>query len=152
MLSNNIKYIKVEGKMRFLLVLFMAIPTLLAATPEENHAEFKWIDCPEDEVNLVACLRVDFPGDKTDDIALLNKVGGEDTILSGFLKNENTKAISVTVYEDHMEVDDKTRLHTQTEQYFNIMIFPLSNSTHLKCHISRSHCIVLMMMDIPCTR
>ena len=94
--------------MRFLLVLFMAIPTLLAATPEENHAEFKWIDCPEDEVNKDACLRVDFPGDKTDDIALLNKVDGEDTILSGFLKNENTKAISVTVYEDHMEVDDKT--------------------------------------------
>ena len=100
--------------MRFLLVLFTTIPTLLAVTPEENHAEFKWIDCPVDEENIDACLRVDFPGDKTDDIALLNKVDGEDTILSGFLKNENTQAISVTVYEDHMEVDDKTCLHTQT--------------------------------------
>ena len=105
--------------MRFLLVLFTTIPTFLATSSGDNHAEFKWIDCPEDEVNIDTCLRVDFPGDKTDDIALLNKVGGEDTILSGFLKNENTKAISVTVYEDHMEVDDKTRLHTQTEQYSN---------------------------------
>ena len=114
MLSNNITYIKLGSKMIFLLVLFTTIPTLLAVTPEENHAEFKWIDCPVDEVNIDACLRVDFPGDKTDDIALLNKVDGEDTILSGFLKNENTQAISVTVYEDHMEVDDKTCLHTQT--------------------------------------
>ena len=109
MLSNNITYIQLESKMRFLLVLFLTIPTLLAVPPEENHAEFKWIDCPEDEVKIDACLRIDFPGDKTDDIALLNKVDGEDTILSGFLKNENTKAISVTVYGDHMEVDD--RLH-----------------------------------------
>ena len=108
MLSNNITYIKLGSKMIFLLVLFTTIPTLLAVTPEENHAEFKWIDCPVDEVNIDACLRVDFPGDKTDDIALLNKVDGEDTILSGFLRNENAIAISVTVYEDHMEVDDRT--------------------------------------------
>ena len=118
MLSNNITYIKLDSKMIFLLVLFTTIPTLLAASSDENHAEFKWIDCPTDEVNIDACLRVDFPGDKTDDIALLNKVDGENTILSGFLKDENTQAISVTVYEDHMEVDDKTCLHTQTKQFY----------------------------------
>ena len=117
MLSNNITYIKSKSKMRFLLVLFTTIPTFLAASSDENHAEFKWIDCPTDEVNIDACLRIDFPGDKTDDIALLNKVDGENTILSGFLKDENTQAISVTVYEDHMEVDDKTCLHTEPELY-----------------------------------
>ena len=118
MLSNNRTYIQLECKMRFLLVLFTTIPTFLVTSSGDNHAEFKWIDCPVDEVNIDACLGVDFPGDKTDDIALLNKVDGEDTILSGFLKNENTQAISVTIYEDHMEVDDKTCLHTQTKQFY----------------------------------
>ena len=91
--------------MKLILILLVLLPELLAAPADDTHAQFQSVDCPEDS-NADRCLKVVYPGDKTEDIALLNYVDGEVTILSGFLMNEQGTAISVTVYEDHMEVKD----------------------------------------------
>ena len=89
--------------MKLIWILLVLLPELLAAPADDNHAQFHWEGCPED-TNADQCLKVVYPGDKTEDIALLNYVDGETTILSGSLMNEQGTAISVTVYEDHMEV------------------------------------------------
>ena len=89
--------------MRFWFGILVLIPKLLAAPPDESTAKFHWTDCPSDET-ADQCLKVDFPADQTDDIALLNYVDGEVTILSGFLMNDQKSAVSVTMYEDHLEV------------------------------------------------
>ena len=91
--------------MKLILILLVLLPELLAAPADDTHAQFQSVDCPEDS-NTDRCLKVVYPGDKTEDIALLNYVDGEITILSGSLMNEQGTAISVTIYEDHMEVKD----------------------------------------------
>jgi len=83
--------------------LLVLIPTLLAAPADESTTNFHWTNCPADEA-ADQCLKVDFPADRTDDIALLNYVDGEVTILSGFLMSARELAVSVTMYEDHLEV------------------------------------------------
>lgn len=89
--------------MKFWFGILVLIPKLLAAPPDESTAKFHWTDCPSDET-ADQCLKVDFPADQTDDIALLNYVDGEVTILSGFLMKDQKSAVSVTMYEDHLEV------------------------------------------------
>jgi hypothetical protein len=53
--------------------------------------------CPDTTEQFDQCLEVDFPSDRTDDIALLKYVGGETTILRGRLMREQNVQISVTV-------------------------------------------------------
>ena len=92
--------------MKFLLglLVMLPIPTLFAAETENNeHASFHPTTCPA-ETTADQCLRVDFPGDKTDDVALLHYVEGETTVLSGHLMKDTEQSIAVTIYEDHMEV------------------------------------------------
>ena len=91
-------------KLFFGLLVLIPITTLFAAEAEkEDHANFHKIDCPSD-VSADMCLKVDFPSDKTDDTALLHYVNGEVTVFTGHLMEEETQTISVTIYEDHMEV------------------------------------------------
>ena len=63
-----------------------------------------WSSCPEKSSNYDKCLQVDFPSDRTDDIALLNNVDGEATILKGVLMKEHTVRVSVTIDGTILEV------------------------------------------------
>jgi hypothetical protein len=91
------------------LLVMLPIPTLFATGTEnrsafvKNHASFHLMACP-DKTTAKVCLEVDFPKDRTDDIALLEYVDGEVTVLSGHLMKDTKQSIAVTIYEDHMEV------------------------------------------------
>ena len=98
--------------MKLLLVLLVLLPDILAyeesrAEATNDHAEFEWTECGENVADQ--CLMVVFPADNTDDIALLNYVDGEVTVLSGHLKGDESIAISVTVEENQLEVNIKIR-------------------------------------------
>ena len=56
-----------------------------------------WTLCPETTEQYDQCLEVDFPSDRTDDVALLMYVGGETTILKGELMKDTNVHLSVTV-------------------------------------------------------
>ena len=74
----------------------------MASSDDLPH--FMWSLCPETSANYEKCLQVDFPSDRTDDIALLNNVDGEATILKGVLMKEPTVRVSVTIDENILEV------------------------------------------------
>jgi len=93
--------------MKLLLLLLVLIPEILARKSgvreaASDHAQFEWTDCGENVADQ--CLMVLFPADNTADIALLNYVDGEVTVLSGHLKDDESIAISVTVEEHQLEV------------------------------------------------
>lgn len=93
--------------MKLLLVLLVLLPEILARgnrwrEAASDHAQFEWTDCGENVADQ--CLMVVFPADNTADIALLNYVDGEVTVLSGHLKDDESIAISVTVEEHQLEV------------------------------------------------
>lgn len=67
------------------------------AASANDLPQFMWTLCPETSKKYDQCLEVDFPSDRTDDIALLNYVGGETTILKGILMKEGGVHVSVTV-------------------------------------------------------
>ena len=56
---------------------------------------FAWQDCPDAKFDK--CLGVVFPADDTGDLALLNYVDGETTVLKGYLESEPGSHLSVTV-------------------------------------------------------
>ena len=56
-----------------------------------------WTLCPTTGEQFDQCLEVDFPKDKSNDIALLHYVDGETTILKGQLMTESIVHVSVTV-------------------------------------------------------
>ena len=94
--------------MKLLLLLLVLIPEILARKSgvreaASDHAQFEWTDCGENVADQ--CLMVLFPADNTADIALLNYVDGEVTVLSGHLKDDESIAISVTVEEHRLEVN-----------------------------------------------
>ena len=68
-----------------------------SAASANDLPQFMWTLCPETSKKYDQCLEVDFPSDRTDDIALLNYVGGEKTILKGILMKEGGVHVSVTV-------------------------------------------------------
>ena len=61
-----------------------------------------WTLCPDDKFD--ECLEVDFPKDRATDIALLNYVDGETTILRGDLREESGVHVSVTVEQSVLTV------------------------------------------------
>ena len=61
-----------------------------------------WTLCPDDKFD--ECLEVDFPKDKSTDVALLNYVDGETTILRGDLREESGVHVSVTVEQNILTV------------------------------------------------
>ena len=63
-----------------------------------------WTLCPTTGEQFDQCLEVDFPLDKTNDIALLNYVDGETTILRGQLMTESVVHVSVTVEQSVLTV------------------------------------------------
>ena len=67
------------------------------AASANDLPQFMWTLCPETSKKYDQCLEVDFPSDRTDDVALLNYVGGEKTILKGILMKEGGVHVSVTV-------------------------------------------------------
>ena len=69
----------------------------VSAASANDLPQFMWTLCPETSKKYDQCLEVDFPSDRTDDIALLNYVGGEKTILKGILMKEGGVHVSVTV-------------------------------------------------------
>ena len=98
--------------MKLLLVLLVLLPEILARgnrwrEAASDHAQFEWTDCGENVADQ--CLMVVFPADNTADIALLNYVDGEVTVLSGHLKDDESIAISVTVEEHQLEVNLNNR-------------------------------------------
>ena len=62
-----------------------------------------WTLCPDDKFD--ECLEVDFPKDKATDVALLNYVDGETTILRGDLREESGVHVSVTVEQSILTVN-----------------------------------------------
>ena len=65
-----------------------------------------WTLCPETNEVFDQCLEVDFPKDKSSDIALLHYVDGITTILRGDLMDESTVHMSVTVERSVLTVRD----------------------------------------------
>ena len=65
-----------------------------------------WTLCPDTPEKYDQCLEVNFPSDKTDDVALLNHVDGETTILKGTLMKELHVHLSVTVEGSMLTVRD----------------------------------------------
>ena len=65
-----------------------------------------WTLCPETNEEFDQCLEVDFPKDKSSDIALLHYVDGITTILRGDLMDESTVHMSVTVEQSVLTVRD----------------------------------------------
>ena len=66
---------------------------------------FTRIECEED-INYDLCLEVDFE-DGENDVAVLNKVKGEDTVFWGKLKREETRVAAIMEnpeYPDELEV------------------------------------------------
>ena len=87
--------------------MFMIFSPMLhkvAVARSENLPHFMWSLCPETSANYDKCLQVDFPSDRTDDIALLNNVYGEATILKGVLMTEQNVRVSVTIDGSIIEV------------------------------------------------
>ena len=78
---------------------------------------FMWSLCPETSANYEKCLQVDFPSDRTDDIALLNNVDGEATILKGVLMKEPAVRVSVTIDGNILEVCGKIRQIKHQQKY-----------------------------------
>ena len=63
-----------------------------------------WTLCPTTGEQFDQCLEVDFPLDKSNDIALLNYVDGETTILRGQFMTESVVHVSVTVEQSVLTV------------------------------------------------
>ena len=63
-----------------------------------------WTVCPDTTEQYDQCLEVDFPSDRTDDIALLKYVDGETTILKGMLMMEQNVKVTVTVEGNILDV------------------------------------------------
>ena len=74
------------------------------AENSDDLPRFMWTLCPETNEVFDQCLEVDFPKDKSSDIALLHYVDGETTILRGDLMDESTVHVSVTVEQSVLTV------------------------------------------------
>ena len=85
-------------------MIFSPMLHKVAVARSENLPHFMWSLCPETSANYDKCLQVDFPSDRTDDIALLNNVYGEATILKGVLMTEQNVRVSVTIDGSIIEV------------------------------------------------
>ena len=75
---------------------------------------FMRIECEED-INYDLCLEVDFE-DGENDVAVLNKVKGEDTVFWGKLKREETRVAAIMEdpeYPDDLEVTGPIRVELQ---------------------------------------
>ena len=93
--------------MKSLLLLLVLLPDILAGSngrdiDGSDHAQFSWTDCGDNVADQ--CLMVVFPSDNTVDMALLNYVDGEITVLSGHLKDDEGISVAVTVEEHQLEV------------------------------------------------
>ena len=82
------------------------------------------IECEED-INYDLCLEVDFE-DGENDVAVLNKVKGEDTVFWGKLKREETRVAAIMEdpeYPDALEVTGPIRVELQPLlKYIDIII------------------------------
>ena len=85
-------------------MIFSPVLHKVAVASSDNLPHFMWSLCPETSANYDKCLQVDFPSDRTDDIALLNNVDGEATILEGVLMTEQNVRVSVTIDGSIIEV------------------------------------------------
>ena len=83
-----------------LLLLSIALPDILATN---DHARFEWTDCGDNVADQ--CMMVVFPADNMVDVALLNYVEGEITVLSGHLKDDDSISVAVSVEEHQLEVN-----------------------------------------------
>ena len=91
--------------MKVLLLLSIVLPDILARSSREatnDHARFEWTDCGDNVADQ--CLMVVFPADNMVDVALLNYVDGEITVLSGHLKDDESISVAVSVEEHQLEV------------------------------------------------
>ena len=77
-------------------------PGIKIKEADNDHAQFQWTDCGDNAADQ--CMMVVFPADNTVDVALLNFVDGEITVLSGHLKGDESISIAVTVEEHQLEV------------------------------------------------
>jgi len=87
--------------MKSLLLLLVLLPDILA-DDGGDHAQFSWTDCGDNVADQ--CMMVVFPSDNTVDMALLNYVDGEITVLSGHLKEDEGISVAVTVEEHQLEI------------------------------------------------
>jgi len=91
--------------MKVLLLLSIVLPDILARSSREatnDHARFEWTDCGDNVADQ--CLMVVFPADNMVDVALLNYVDGEITVLSGHLKDDESISVAVSVEEHQLEI------------------------------------------------
>ena len=82
------------------------------------------IECEED-INYDLCLEVDFE-DGENDVAVLNKVKGEDTVFWGKLKREETRVAAIMEdpeYPDDLEVTGPIRVELQPLLNTLILLF-----------------------------
>jgi hypothetical protein len=100
------------------LMFWAFLSPVLAATTKDLPI-FSWTTCPsvDGAEQPDKCLEVDFPSDRTDDIALLTYVDGISTILKGTLMTESSVSVSVTV-EDSILTIILHSTHDQTHAMY----------------------------------
>ena len=112
--------------MKVLLLLSIVLPDILARDPKigrssreatNDHARFEWSDCGDNVADQ--CLMVVFPADNMVDVALLNYVDGEITVLSGHLKDDESISVAVSVEEHQLEVSILANILSNLNDFLN---------------------------------
>ena len=106
-----------------LLLLSIVLPDILALDTKRetnDHARFEWTDCGDNVADQ--CMMVVFPADNMVDVALLNYVDGEITVLSGHLKDDESISVAVSVEEHQLEVSILANILFNLNDFFFLII------------------------------